>query len=179
MEIPICIYSTFQSSKSLRLFDLSWNPIDASDYFASVALERLNKYQKKIVDITVQTPRMSLYEGKICHMFDSFPNFAADLIYLDGPDCDQVMGNISGISVNTGENLGGYRLPMAGDLLRLEYFLEPGCQLVIDGRGANAEFLRNNFKRDWEYEYKSELDQHFFKLVSRPWGERNKRHIER
>ena len=153
--------------------------IDASDYFASVSLKRLDKYQREIVDVVVATPRMSLFEGRICHMFDLFPNFAADFIYLDGPDCDQVVGEIAGISVNTGEASGGYNLPMAGDLLRLEYFLEPGCQLVVDGRGANAEFLRTNFKRDWEYEYKSELDQHFFKLVSRPWGQRNIRHMER
>ena len=153
--------------------------IDASEYFAGVALKRLNSEQRKIVDIVVATPRMSLFEGRICHVFDPFPNFTADFIYLDGPDCDQVIGEIAGISVNTGESLGGYNLPMAADILRLEFFLEPGCQIVVDGRGANAEFLRTCFRREWEYEYNRDIDQHFFKLVSPPWGEKNIRHLKR
>jgi len=153
--------------------------VDASEYFASVALKRLNEEQREIVDMVVTTPRMSLFEGRICHVFDLFPNFTADLIYLDGPDCDQVIGEIAGISVNMGGSLGGYNLPMAADILRIEFFLEPGCQIVVDGRGANAEFLRASFRREWEYEYKRDIDQHFFKLVSSPWGERNIRHMKR
>jgi hypothetical protein len=153
--------------------------IDASEYFASIASERLNEEQREIVEIIVSTPRMSLFEGRMCHEFDLFPNFAADLIYLDGPDCDQVIGEIAGVSVNTVDSPGGYNLPMAADILRIEFFLEPGCQIIVDGRGANAEFLRACFRREWEYEYKSDIDQHFFRLVSSPWGKRNIRHLER
>ena len=157
----------------LKLTPFSLSSVDASSKFADLALSRLSRRQRQIVTMNIATPRMSLFEGRICHTFDNFPNFAADLIYLDGPDPNQIIGDVAGISVNTVDAVGGYNLPMSADLLRLEYFLQPGCQIVIDGRGANAEFLRQNFKREWNYKYDSSLDQHFFKLVSPPWGKRN------
>ena len=36
---------------------------------------------------------------------------------------------------------------MSCDILMIENFLMPGTIIVVDGRGANAEFLRKNFKR--------------------------------
>jgi hypothetical protein len=40
----------------------------------------------------------------------------------------------------------------------------------MDGRGANAEFLRINLKRDWHYLKDNFSDRHIFKLSSEPWG---------
>lgn len=167
-------FSSALKESHLKSIPFCLSSVDSSSRFADLALSRLSRSQREIVSMNIETPRMCLWEGRICHTFDNFPNFAADLIYLDGPDCNQVIGDVAGISVNTVDAVGGYNLPMSADLLRLEYFLQPGCQIVIDGRGANAEFLRTNFKREWNYKYDSSLDQHFLKLVSPPWGKRNR-----
>ncbi len=41
------------------------------------------------------------------------------------------------------------RLPMAADLLAIEHFLLPGTLILVDGRTANARFLKCNFQRNW------------------------------
>ena len=41
---------------------------------------------------------------------------------------------------------------MVSDILFLNNFLVPGTIIMIDGRGANADF-KNNFTRKWIYKY--------------------------
>ena len=36
---------------------------------------------------------------------------------------------------------------MICDILKIEYFLVPGTIIVVDGRTANAIYLKNNFKK--------------------------------
>ena len=155
--------------------------LDASEYFTQVAKARLSDGLIELVDFEVSTPRMSSINGIICHLFDNVPNFSPDLIYLDGPDCDQVTGDVSGFSVSPEHpnSKVTFGTPISGDLIRLEYFLQPGTKVIVDGRGANAEFLNSNFARSWKYEYWSKVDQHFFSLTSDPWGTWNKIHLER
>ena len=153
--------------------------LDASSHYLEVAISRLNNEHKELVSTLVSTPKMTKVANQICHVFELFPNFCADLIYLDGPDCDQVLGDVNGVSVNPNQKSGGLKLPMAGDLLQIEHFIEPGSWIIVDGRGANSEFMRNNFKRNWQYEYIEKLDQHFFYLDSPSWGLKNTKHKNR
>ena len=153
--------------------------LDASTFYLEASLSRLDENQKSIVKSYVSNPKMDHIAGRACHIFEKFPNFSADLIYLDGPDCDQVIGDINGCSVNPNYSDGGTRLPMSADLIKTEFFIEPGSWVIVDGRGANAEFLRQSFVRNWKYEYKKTLDQHFFYLDSEPWGSRSESHKNR
>jgi len=100
-------------------------------------------------------------------------NELPDLIYLDGPDQFSPLGNVRGVSTNHSD-----RLPMSGDILAIEHFLLPGTLIVVDGRSANARFLKTNFQRDWSYFYHQEFDQHFFELLEEPLGIFNKRQID-
>ena len=75
-----------------------------------------------------------------------------------------------GFSVRFGSEDRSFGLPMAADLLLLEPYLWPGTLLVIDGRGANANFLKYNFKRNWLYQYEKENDQLVFRLLEEPFG---------
>ena len=113
---------------------------------------------------------MAVLNGQVCHLYDQIPPFTADFIYLDGPDCDQIAGDVNGMSVRFGSPEYTYGLPMSGDLLLLEPFMWPGTIIVTDGRGANAYFLKNNFRRNWDYHYDEECDQHIFNLLDAPWG---------
>ena len=116
---------------------------------------------------------MNLVNNRICSLYDKLPNICPDFIYLDGPDQFSVLGEVSGIHSRSQD-----RLPMAADILLIEYYLLPGTLIVVDGRTANARFLLNNLQRKWEYTWLHEYDQHFFELQEEPLGVYNKRQIE-
>ena len=116
---------------------------------------------------------VSTFNDRISTLYDNLPNICPDLIYLDGPDQFTPTGNIRGISTNHPD-----RLPMSADILTFEHFLLPGTLIVIDGRTANARFLKTNFQRNWSYYYAVEYDQHFFELRESPLGIYNQRQIE-
>jgi hypothetical protein len=116
---------------------------------------------------------MSTFNGKICTFYDELPNVCPDLIYIDGPDQFSVKNDIRGISTRHPD-----RLPMSGDILAIEHFLLPGTLIVIDGRTANARFLKANLQRDWNYVYYEEYDQHIFELLEQPLGVYNKKQID-
>lgn len=117
--------------------------------------------------------RMTTFNGRACTMYDDLPNICPDLIYLDAPHQSSPLGNINGISTDHSD-----RLPMAADILLFEHFLAPGTLIVVDGRTANARFLRANLQRAWQYTYLPEIDQHFFELKEPPLGRFNKAQIE-
>lgn len=116
---------------------------------------------------------ISTFNDRICTYYENLPNICPDLIYLDGPDQSSPEGSVRGLHTRSID-----RLPMAADILSIEHFLLPGTLLVVDGRTANARFLRSNFQRNWEHIYYREYDQHFFELVEPPLGPYNKAQIE-
>lgn len=116
---------------------------------------------------------ISTFNGRICTFYNNIPNVCPDLIYLDGPDQFSSTGEVRGVNTNHPD-----RLPMAADILPIEHFLLPGTLLVVDGRTANARFLKSNLQRDWEYDYVEEYDQHFFEMKEPPLGVYNKQQIE-
>ena len=67
---------------------------------------------------------------------------------------------------------------MAADILSIEHFLLPGTLIVVDGRSANARFLKSNLQRKWSYSYCENFDQHFFELLEEPLGIYNKKQID-
>ena len=145
--------------------------VDCSQHFQSISLQRIvtTASETKVIPI-ITSAKMTVLNDQACHLFEKIPTFTADFIYLDGPDCDQVHGDVNGMSVSFGDSKKMYGLPMAADLLLLEPFFWPGTTIITDGRGANAYFLRTNFKRNWNYNYDQECDQHSFYLDEKPWG---------
>lgn len=149
--------------------------IDCSNDFLSLALKRIPPSGITIKPV-ITLARMAEVDGKICTLYDSFPAFTADLIYIDGPDCDpsQVYGDVDGFNLNFGSDGKIYGLPMAGDLIRVEQFLWPGTKIITDGRGAQANFLKDNFRRNWNHIYDEKLDQHILSLDEPAWGEHSR-----
>ena len=64
-------------------------------------------------------------------------------------------------------------MPIVSDILLIEYYLIPGTLILIDGRGANAQFLLDNLNRKWKYKYFKNFDMHLFKLVANSIGRIN------
>tara|TARA_Y100001970_G_C14158755_1_gene817224 strand:- start:19 stop:834 length:816 start_codon:yes stop_codon:yes gene_type:complete len=117
--------------------------------------------------------KIGTFNDRMCTYYENLPNISPDFIYLDGPDQFSPEGSIRGLNTAHPD-----RMPMAADLLTLEHFLIPGTLIVVDGRTANARFLKSNFQRDWAYSYFPELDQHFFELDEEPLGPYNKDYLE-
>lgn len=121
--------------------------IDASEGFSASARRRLSPDLMETVVSHVSAVSIETYgtNGQICSVYDDFPFFVPDLIYLDGPDSNQVVGSVRGLTF-----VQPHSVPMGSDLLGLEPQLWPGTYIVTDGRIANARFLKNNFVRSWE-----------------------------
>ena len=116
---------------------------------------------------------VSTFNDRICTYFESMPNICPDFIYIDGPDQFSPVGDVRGINTNHKD-----RLPMSGDILSMEHFLLPGTLIVVDGKTANARFLKYNLQRNWSYFFNEEYDQHFFELIEKPLGIFNQKKIE-
>lgn len=141
--------------------------VDASPYFLETSIKRIPEEIQKFV--IAHSSEVELFEfggagGQIANRWTDLPNFSPDLIYIDGPDPEQIPTEIKGYKYNN------FSLPMSADVLQREFFLWNGTQIIMDGRGANAEFLRRNLKRDWHYLKDSYNDRHIFRLNSEPWG---------
>ena len=61
---------------------------------------------------------MCQYNGIICTEYNELPRINPDLIYLDGPSPFNVKGKINNISTSHTDFM-----PMACDILKIEYFL--------------------------------------------------------
>jgi hypothetical protein len=141
--------------------------IEESTKYAEITKSRLEKFHS-LVDISVRTVSLTEVNGRFCTLFDSLPNVMPDLIYLDGPSQFATHQNIAGFSIDS-----KCRMPMAADILRMEYFLEPGAIILVDGRTANAAFLKNNFQRNWKHHHDFEGDFHIFELQDSFLGKLN------
>lgn len=90
--------------------------------------------------------------------FNELPNINPDFIYLDGPDQFKIISN-NKFNINHKDFA-----PMSADILKIEFFLNPGTIILVDGRGLNSNFLRKYLKRKWHYKYIKFSDQHIFTL---------------
>ena len=136
-------------------------------------IQKFNKYLKINDPIKINyhltDVEMSTFNDRICTQYKKLPLCNPDFIYLDGPGKDIVKKKINNITVSK-----NFDMPvMSCDILKIEFFLIPGTIVLIDGRGANTNFLRKNFKRKWEYKYFKKYDQHVFILQDNSFGKIN------
>tara|TARA_B100000780_G_C21123505_1_gene455319 strand:- start:826 stop:1617 length:792 start_codon:yes stop_codon:yes gene_type:complete len=130
--------------------------------FLNITKKRLKKFKNKInikINYFYTDVLMTMHNGFITTKYKKLPICNPDFIYLDGPDQFNVKGNCDGISIRHID-----MMPMNSDILKIEYFLVPGTIIIVDGRGANSIFLKNNFQRKWFYKYDKIFDQHVFAL---------------
>ncbi len=126
--------------------------------------------------VTLQQSMVELvtHDNRVATMYSSLPNITPDFIYLDGPSQQATKSReIRGISPQ-----GITRMPMSADVLQVEFFLEPGTFILVDGRSANASFLRSYLRRDWAYQRDTLGDVHYFELQETPLGRSNSKKID-
>ena len=148
--------------------------IENEKKYLNISKGRVEKYfRKNDVKFFYSKNIMTTYNGIICNEYESLPAINPDFVYLDGPDQFNIFKKKNNITIARQD-----MMPMNCDLLKLEFFLTPGTIIVIDGRGANAQFLKYNFKRKWKYEFKKKYDQHVFELQEETLGKINSRQLD-
>ena len=166
-------FGTFVRANLRRSNAFEIHSVDDMQSYIEIARNRLPTELKKRVFFTISPVRMTKFNGRICTEYDQIPNISPDFIYLDAPSQDSAVGEVSGISTRNPD-----RLPMSCDILKIEHFLLPGTVILVDGRTANARFLRTNFQRNWEYSHDVDSDTHTFELCESPLGRYNRAQIE-
>ncbi len=166
-------FGDFVASNLRRSNAFEVHSVDDMAKYLKITRKRLPKNLKSFVKFTESEVLMTTFAGRVCTEYSNLPNICPDFIYLDAPSQDSAKGEISGISTRHRD-----RLPMSCDLLKIEHFLLPGTMILVDGRTANARFLRANFQRNWIYQHDALNDAHVFELVESPLGRYNKAQIE-
>ncbi|MFM8968912.1 MAG: hypothetical protein ACKOI3_01475 [Actinomycetota bacterium] len=141
--------------------------------YIDIARNRIPLELRSRAEFLYAKVRMTTFNDRICTEYEQLPNICPDFIYLDGPDQHDVEGDVCGISTRHFD-----RWPMACDILKMEHFLLPGTMILVDGRTANARFLKTNLQREWRYEHDVDGDVHYFEMIEEPLGKWNRRQIE-
>ena len=152
--------------------------LDNQKKFLNISKRRVNQYIKnsqKNVKINWHFSKASItkFNDRYATKFDDMPLFNPDFIYLDGPDQFKIFSKEHNFNTNHPDFM-----PMSCDILQIEQFLVPGTIIVVDGRAANALFLKNNFQRNWLYEFDEPYDQHIFYLNDHSLGQYNSSQLE-
>ena len=150
--------------------------VDNEKKYLKLTKKRINNYFKKnkiknIIKIhyCFSKVKMTEFNGSYCTTYNNFPLCNPDFFYLDGPGQFSVINKINGFSTAHKD-----MMPMVSDINKIEPFLTPGTIIVTDGRGANAKFLKDNFKKKWLYKYQKDFDQHLLYLDDPVLGKLNK-----
>lgn len=143
--------------------------VDSSKKYLSIWKPIFNYFYKDIIFSYQSDCKLNLINNVIVSNYNKIPNIIPDLIYLDAPELEEVKGKINNLSM-----ISKNHFPIAADILHLEYFLQPGAFIIVDGRTTNSRFLNNNLQRDWEYKEYEKEDISTFELIEKPIGQLNK-----
>jgi len=182
-----CGWSTWILAEALRHNARDWevevaglrrhNPfeihtVDHSGEWLATAASRIPEATRSRVFLYESRVLTTEWNGRIATRYEHLPLVNPDFIYVDGPDPESSVGQVYGWSPRHPD-----LMPMSADLLAIEPFLIPGTIVVVDGRTANARFLRDHFQRRWRYEFDRCLEQHSFVLIEEPLGKINEAQI--
>ncbi len=158
----------FRVDKKFHIYSLEENK-----RYLEITKKRIPQNLKKFVTIIHSKNKIVDFQGKYATKSINIPNISPDFIYLDGPSQYATNNIIDGFDI---KNIS--RFPMSADLLYIEYFMEPGTFILVDGRTANARFLKDHFKRNWKYSHDIKGDCHYFELKEEPLGIHNKKKLK-
>jgi hypothetical protein len=128
--------------------------MEADEFWAKNTQAMMPPWLQSCVDVRYVPCERVQVAGLCAWKYTWRPEALPQFIYLDGPAHAQ-------------------ECPGNADLVEIEQHLERGCLIVIDGRKATADFLRNNFRRRWKYSqdpgpfggFFSQFNQHYLELL--------------
>jgi hypothetical protein len=148
--------------------------VENTKKFLNITKERIKKFIKKKKSINTKFEilfsecKMTTFNGLYASEYSKLPLCNPDFIFLDGPSPFDVKKRIHNFTTAHSD-----LMPMSCDILKFEHFLIPNTMIIAEGRGANVQFLRNNFKRKWLYFNDKKYDLHVLLLNSPSFGNYN------
>lgn len=147
--------------------------VEEEQRFLEITKNRLSNQLDRFASVFRSSVELITHDNRIASVYSKLPNISPDFIYLDGPSQLGTTTELNGFSFNSPA-----RMPMSADILRFEFFLEPGTLILVDGRTQNARFLRSYLKRNWFYQHDPIGDLHYFELQESPLGLYSKRKMD-
>lgn len=171
------IYESLEVKPHIRcstMFQL--HCVDSNEYWINEFKKKLQCFPElsEVIHITYSTVKVGTFNDRLCHYYENLPNVVPHLVYLDAPGTHDVEGDIRNASFNKNCD----RTVMSGDLLFIEPTFLPGMKIIVDGRTNNANFMQNNFQRNYIVEYSEENDVTSFELYEKPLGKYNKNMLD-
>ena len=160
--------------RNSNLFELF--VLENEKFFLNISRKRIEKfYMNRGIKVNYHCSdvRMTKFQGLYCHEYDRVPLCNPDFIYLDGPDQFKIKAKKNNFVINHPD-----LMPMGSDILKIEFYLRPGTIIVIDGRGANFQFLKAFLKRKWIYKYISKIDKYIMYLDAPSLGRANTNNLK-
>jgi hypothetical protein len=142
--------------------------VEEEQRYLEITNQRVQGELSSFVTVSRSSVELGTYDNHYVTYFSKIPNISPDLILLDGPGQFSTTKEIQGFNLND-----ICRMPMAADILKFEFFLEPGALIVVDGRTANARFLKSYLRMNWVHYHDVDGDVHLFELQELPLGKFN------
>lgn len=147
--------------------------IEEEQRYMEITNRRLGERFSDYATVQRSSVDMILHDNRIATVYTRLPNVSPDFIYLDGPSQFGTTSELNGFRF---DNVA--RMPMSADILRWEFFFEPGTLVLVDGRTANSRFLQAYLKRNWVHHHDLVGDVHYFELQEDPLGKFNQIKLE-
>ncbi len=153
----------FRSSRPFFVYS-----VENEKKFLKISFNRIKDRKKNIIQFFFSKLKNIYYNNSLVLKYEKIPNCNPDFIYIDGPDqtVDLETQKISYKNSNI-------FMPIISNVLEIECYLQSGTIVCVDGRGAQASFLKRELKRNWIYYYSQKSDQHFFYLNDKSFGRIN------
>lgn len=148
--------------------------VDESQKWLSLALSRLVDGLRERIKPVLSPVETFLHQGRWATRYSGISDPVADFVLIDGPS--QYPQKVGSDLFTIGKQ---HLKPMAADVLLVEHFYDPGTIIFVDGRTANARFLKANFQRDWVHKHFVSGDFHLFELQEEPLGPLNQKRLNR
>ena len=167
LEYEKFVKKNFRVEKPFNVFSIE----ESKD--SMIDTKKISKEYSNFINLKASPVNLILHDNRIASIYKNLFDINPDLIFLDGPSLNSTKDKINNISYNK-----VFRMPISADILRYEFFLEPGCLILVDGRTTNSVFLKNYLKRNWIYKRDKIGDVHYFELKEDPIGELNKKKMK-
>jgi SAM-dependent methyltransferase len=137
--------------------------VDTSPHWIANTQRKLRPELQGFAHFQQSEAEVRLLGGDLCHLFRELPNLCPDLIFVDGPQSNDVAGTCHGLGFITEAR--SIRPQVTADPLLYESSLSKGALILVDGRKSNTLFLRRALKRRYRFKWNASPGLHRFELV--------------
>ena len=114
--------SNIRAEKPFHVFT-----VEEEQRFLEISRARLGSKLLAYATLCRSSVEVSFFDNRISTVYSKLPNISPDFIYLDGPSQFGTTQEVNGFCFAS-----KCRMPMSSDILRFEFFLEPGTMIITN-----------------------------------------------